>query len=243
MKNTVDLSYEGRITTPQLDAIQEVVSHYKPSNIVLINDKDNGGYAYDCTILGHLNRGEQDSKFSFEFHNNSNQEKTVVNVTMELPKNRNEWNIEEAERGFNNLAEKLSAIEFNGKPLVCEQVTYNEITDEYNLKGSFIRLHENHATPFIFQQKVFEVCQEQFSNNLSQINVVNHKAPSGDWNQELMNKLGLDKSMIMANQNPFLGMNKEDAMQMSKSMGASQGQGLGNAKVNNNETELSSSGR
>ena len=204
LSNTADFSFEGQVTSTQIEVLNTFLARCQPEKIILVNDKDYAGYSFDCTILGNLGRTKGiDTVYDFKFGHSTNQIDSYLDITLSIPKSLQDNNPEKMIEfiKLGKLYRSIQSLKVTKEPVL----TYNNTTGTYKIVATFKRLHNEVEKDFPFHQSVVDVCKDFFSVGTQEIII--EKASNKDFNADLMETKSLSKDSVMANNNVWKGMN------------------------------------
>lgn len=244
--NTVDFSSEGRLVTSQLAPLMEFISVNPGTEVVLVNDKDYAGFGFDATIIANLANAENANQAK-SLGATEARENVVLDLCYSKSKNLMDSHLtmtmshKEPNGKFSEF--DISALQYISWKLkelpelnAPDTPTYNTVKNSYEYTFEFKRLATEEQRGFPVHQKVNDVLVSFHKQNTERVEqpLVNSikvdKSIGKDWNQDLMQTKGLDKSNLWANKNVFKGMNMGQAksfLESNKEHQKEQGKGTG----------------
>lgn len=203
LSNSNDMAFMGRMDREgvQMNVIKAHVAVLKPSNIILANDNDTAGLGYDIDLLCALKK-EGDNRFEHisikhQITHNANDRSTnyagiVFEIKDDCPKLKENEATEmikdiSAKFGTVNWDEKCTSI-MNGKSFA-----FNYLIDQ-GTRSRIVKLFVND----IYKDQAF-------------FTVDKAKGGTKDWNEKLMETMGLSKSNFARNFNPYLNLDNDYA--------------------------------
>jgi hypothetical protein len=201
-----DLAFLGRMDREgvQMGVIQDHIAALKPSKIVLVNDNDIAGLGYDIDLLCNLKKPTLDNPFLHLLmkHKAVKNEsdlardyaRVIIEISPDCPSNKIDESRKLTESIYTNFEKKFKANQ-----------QYNLIKQQDN-SFSFDYPVDTETRKEIVNFFVTDIYKEYPFFSIDKVDV-GYK----DWNEKLMDTLGLEKESIARNYNPYLTFPAEKA--------------------------------